>query len=78
MQVSLDEINSFHEFAVRRIKESGQHPLTMDDLLFEWDSFTNRSAINKAISEGLADIEEGRTRPATEVLSDLKTRHGLD
>ena len=77
MRVSLEEINAFHRFAVRRIEEAGQQPLTMDDLLFEWDSLSNREAINEAIAEGLADVEAGRTRPANEVLEELRSKHDL-
>jgi len=33
VRVSIEDINAFHRFAVRRIQEAGLQPLTMHDLL---------------------------------------------
>lgn len=73
MQVSIEEINAFHRFAVRRMQEAGRQPLTMQDLLFEWDSHSN----HEAMAEGLAAMEAGRTRPANEVLEELRSKREL-
>jgi hypothetical protein len=75
MSVSREDLDSFHQFAIGRIDQSDLE-LTFDDLIVEWDSQRNRAEINAAIRQGLEDVEAGRTRPASEVLKEL--RRNLD
>lgn len=74
MTVTRQDLDSFHQFAADRLGISGSG-ITMDDLVIEWDSSRSRDEINAAISEGLADIEAGRHRPAGEVSEELRLKH---
>ena len=76
MSITAEDFNSFAEFGRNRL-HSGQAIQSLDDLVVEWESLQNRDEINKAIREGLADADAGRHRQATEVMSDLKRKHGL-
>ena len=75
MSITIEQIDEFHRFAVQRIQQNGEHELTMDDLLLEWDSLTNHDDSNLAIREGIADVDAGRTRPANEFNQDLRSRY---
>ena len=77
MSITVDEINRFHRFAVQRIEQSQQEELTLDDLLIEWDSTTHRDEINRAIREGIADVDAGRTYPVDQVNQELKAKYKL-
>lgn len=77
MSITVDEINRFHQFAIRRIEQAPQGGLTFDDLLVEWDSAIHRGEINQAIREGIADVDAGRTYPAKQVNQELKAKYKL-
>lgn len=36
-----------------------------------------RADVHEAIRQGLADVAQGRTRPADEVFSEIRRRHGI-
>jgi len=74
MSITVNDINNFHQFAIARIEKSNQDELTIDDLFVEWDSASNRKAINQAIRDGIADVDAGRTRPLEEVNERLKAK----
>ena len=76
MAITQDELDDFHRFATRRLGNGGSY-LDIDDLVIEWDSSRNRASINEGIQEGLADIEAGRTRPAAEMMSELRSKYNL-
>jgi len=76
MAVTRQELDSFHRFAAERL-DNGDSELTIDDLVIEWDSSRNRDEINAAISEGLADVEAGRHRPAEEVTEELRQKYDI-
>ena len=76
MAVRQEEIDGFHEFATNRIRE-GAEEITFDDLVMEWESLRDREDINAAIREGLADVEAGRHRPASEVMKELAEKYGI-
>ena len=42
----------------------------------EWERDDFEATV-EAIAEGFADVEAGRTRPAEDVLNDLRRKHGL-
>lgn len=77
MAVTLEDINKFHRFAVERIEHANHGELTIDDLVIEWESCSNRDEINIAIAEGIADVDAGRTRPVSEVNEALKVKYNL-
>ena len=76
MTVTQKELDAFYRFASDRLRSEGQ-PLSLDDLLIEWESRRDREEVNAAIREGLADVEAGRHRPAAEVMEELGKKHGL-
>ena len=76
MTVTQKELDAFYSFASDRVRSGGQ-PLSLDDLLIEWESQRDREDINAAIREGLADVEAGRHRPAAEVMGELGKKHRL-
>ncbi|MEZ6070149.1 MAG: hypothetical protein R3C10_07675 [Pirellulales bacterium] len=76
MALTTDEFNSFADFGRARL-ESGSQDLTLDDLVVEWESLHNRDQIKAALCEGLADADTGRHRPAADVISELRAKHGL-
>ncbi len=68
MATTREELESFHQYAARRLKDGGSEP-SLDDLLTEWADSRDREAINEAIRRGLADVNAGRHEsadPATE------------
>lgn len=76
MAVTQSELDDFHQFASKRI-EMAQTAITFDDLVVEWESLRDRDDINSAICEGLADVETGRHRPASEVMANIRQKYGL-
>ena len=64
------------EYAQRR----GQDPATaLDDAIatyLDWDSQDFTEAV-KGIRKGYADVTAGRSRPAGELLKDLRQKHGI-
>lgn len=76
MPVTQNDLDSFHQFASERITNSPL-ALSFDDLVVEWLSHRDRHEINAAIEEGLADVEAGRHRPASDVTDELRQKHGL-
>jgi hypothetical protein len=77
MSISQQEFDSFADFGRSRIVGSQGSGLTLDDLVVEWESQQHRAEINAAIREGLADADAGRYRPAREVVTELRAKHGL-
>lgn len=63
-----DELRSFHEFVGRQLDNGGAH-LTPEEVLSLW---RERVATIESVRRGLVDIEAGRTRPADEVLDELR------
>lgn len=76
MPITQKELDSFHLFASERITNSSI-ALSLDDLVVEWSSHHDREDINAAIKEGLADVETGKHRPASQVGEELRQKHGL-
>ncbi|TWT92314.1 hypothetical protein Pla108_41130 [Botrimarina colliarenosi] len=76
MSAPLTDLDAFYAFGRNKLAEDGD--LSLDDLLFEWDAASHHDAINEAIREGVADVDAGRTRPATQVVAETRSRYGLD
>ena len=74
MTINLNDFNSFAEFGRTRLSET---PLSLDELVVEWESLQNRDDINAAIREGLEDAKAGRGRPAGEVTAELRKKHRI-
>jgi hypothetical protein len=76
MPTTREELESFHEFAARRLKDASSD-LSLDDLLMEWADSRDRAAINEAIRRGLADVDAGRHEPADQALEKIRQEFGL-
>ncbi|QEG35914.1 hypothetical protein [Bythopirellula goksoeyrii] len=76
MTITTEEFDNFTDFG-RTLLNSGKSPMSLDDLVIEWESYQNRDQINEAIREGIADADAGRHRPAEEAMKDLRQKHGL-
>ena len=76
MPVKPERKAQLEEYAKRR----GQDPATaLDDALatyLEWERQDFAEAV-EGIRRGLEDVKAGRTRPASDVLADLRRRHDL-
>ena len=76
MSTTLQELNSFHQFALESLRgRSEQIPL--EQLLETWRATKEREEVNAAIREGLAHIEAGRLRPAAEDKEEFRKKHGI-
>jgi hypothetical protein len=71
-----EEVDSFHEFAIRRLGENESNA-SIDDLLSEWHDIRDRDAINQAIRDGLADVAAGRYESAEQSAEALRREFGF-
>jgi predicted transcriptional regulator len=62
-------LESFHEFVARQLASGTAAQMSPEQALARW---REREESLAAIREGLADVEAGRTRPAEEVLRELR------
>ena len=76
MSTALQELNSFHEFALDSLRSRNEY-ISLENLLETWRAQKERDEVNAAIRQGLADVEAGRYRPAAEVMEDFRKKHGL-
>jgi hypothetical protein len=63
-----DDLRSFHEFVGRQL-DNGGADLTPEQVLTLW---RERLEVIESVRRGLEDVEAGRTRPADEVLAELR------
>jgi hypothetical protein len=80
MSVDQDQLDSFHQFATQRIR-SGE-AASMDELVDAWSGAElSKEQLDRnatAIQEAIDDMEAGDTgRPASEVIGDIRAKHGL-
>ncbi len=76
MTVTQRDLDGFYSFATRRL-QSADKDLSFDELVVEWESLRDRDDVNRAIREGLADVNAGRHRTADEVKEELRSKYGL-
>ena len=76
MPVTKEELDHFHQFAEQAIRCSDSE-VSWDELFIQWQSARERSDVNEAIREGLADVEAGRYRPAAEVMEEIRKDFGF-
>ncbi len=76
MAVTIEDLQSFHEFAKEEV-ERGDEDLSMEELLMQWLDRRDRDEINAVIRQGLNDIDSGRGRPAREVMHELGQKYDL-
>jgi predicted transcriptional regulator len=76
MATTREELESFHQYAARRLNASASEP-SLDDLLMEWVDDRERPMIDDAIRRGLADVDAGRHEPADEVMEEIRHEFGF-
>ena len=75
MPLSLQDIDSFHEFATQHIQAGTAE--TFDELYILWQSQCERGDVNQQIEIGLDDITAGRTQLADEAMEEIRAEFGL-
>lgn len=76
MANTLEELESFHRFATRRLA-GGATDSSLDELLMEWHDSRESDSIHAAIRRGLADIEAGRVEPSDVAMEQIRREFGL-
>ena len=71
-----EELENFHDYAAKRLDVCEVEP-SLEELLFEWTDRHNRTQINEAIREGLADIAAGRFEPADTAMEKIRRDFGI-
>jgi predicted transcriptional regulator len=63
-----NELASFHDFVGEKLRAGGT-PLSPEQVLAQWKERVETIA---SVERGLDDVEAGRTRPAQEVIDELR------
>jgi hypothetical protein len=75
-----NDLRTFKGFIEEKLSNGGSD-LTLDEALVHWDienqTDEERQATLRAIGDGLADVEAGRTRPFEEFDREFRSKHGL-
>jgi len=61
-------LEGFHEFVAEKLR-NGEVRLTPEQALVQW---RERVETIESVQRGLADVEAGRSRPADEVIEELR------
>lgn len=77
MSATRDQLESFQQFAAKRLATADVEP-SFDELLFEWQDLQDREEINEAIRRGIADFKAGLHEPAEKVMADIREEFGLN
>jgi hypothetical protein len=75
-----NDLRAFKEFIDQQLANGGSD-WTLDEALVYWEaenqSGQEREETLKAIQQGLADVDAGRTRPFEEFDREFRSKHGL-
>jgi hypothetical protein len=75
MPIPLQEVQDFSRFVADELRRE-QVERSLEDYLRLWREAHERNETVQAIHEGMQDVRSGRTRPAAEVLSDIRRELG--
>lgn len=70
-------LEDFHQFALGRLSQ-GQSELELDDLMLQWYDSKESEQINATIRQGLADMDAGLGKPASDVSDELRKKFGFN
>lgn len=73
MSTIQQQLHEFEAFVNQRAQE-GAESLSLDALMLEWYDSKNSHEIRAIIGNGLSDIELGKGRPASIVMSELRSQ----
>ena len=76
MSTALQELNSFHQFAMDSL-HSREEGVSLESLLEVWRANREREQVNAAIRQGLAEMDAGKGIPFNEFLAEFDKKHGL-
>ena len=80
MPITQEQLDSFHRFATEKLHNGGSDlswPELFDLWRIENPTADQQAEIYAALDESLDDIENGRHRPADEVMRELRAKHNL-
>ncbi len=72
---SIAELHAFHRFAEQRLQLDAE--VSLEECLEQWRADQERSVVQAAILEGLADAEAGRLHSLEEVDREIQERFGI-
>lgn len=75
MAITVSDVEAFHRFAISRVTAKEGTDLTFDDLFLEWDSTCHQQEIEAAIRQGIADVDQDRTRSVTDFNRELREQY---
>lgn len=67
---TVSELQNFHQYLDQRLTD-GSEELSPEEALRDW---REHQQTIQSIRRGLADVEAGRTRPAVDVIEELRAR----
>jgi len=70
MSITQADLDDFQRFAAERLAKEGAE--SMSELLRQWEESRERREAVASVKRGLADVDAGRTRPADDVLDELR------
>ena len=73
MSTIQQQLHEFQAFVNQR-SQSATDSVSLDALLLEWYDSKHSIQIQEIIQQGLADINQGKGRPANDVTTDLRNR----
>ena len=76
MSSTREDLDNFNQFAAERLA-SGYATASLDELFMEWHDRRAREEINRAIRQGLADVDAGRYQPASEAMEMIRKQFGF-
>ena len=75
MSVTQDDLHSFNQFAVEKLKSGNAGSL--EELIQQWRLVREGEEVNAAIQRGIADVDAGRTRPLDEFWDEFSKKHNI-
>jgi len=79
--VTKAQLDNFHKFATAQL-DSGVEELSWSSIFDLWQlqnpTTDERADIETALEQSLSDIRQGRTRPASEFISELREKYELN
>jgi hypothetical protein len=76
MSSTRDELDHFHQFVLERLARSDS-TVSLEELFVEWHDCQSREEINRAIRQGLADVEARRYQPAANSIESIRQELGF-
>ncbi len=70
MSITKADLDDFQRFAAEKLASDDAE--SMNELLRAWEASREQQETVDSVKRGLADVEAGRTRPAKDVLDELR------